>query len=421
MPTVRWIPRGPNYPFFYRSLERHNITECISAMSLCISALMRSLVRDRRQGGQPRRRGKKYLMMILGTVLAATALDSDLLRKRQNVYYPSAGCVTHGVNSDFWNANENIFISQFRFRIEHFKQFLNAMQLGSKEMRVGRKGRQQFYPADICMMVVLRRLATPCRFVDLVNLFGIPSNRLCDIFHSTIDFLYQRYAKKICDFETWKPHFGEFAALMTKYGSLFRNLAGLTDGNWCSTCRPGGLGNLISQMDQSELYSGKEACHGMKFLACLFPNGMSVLSGPYKGKVHDGRMMREARWMEILRLMVLNGEGDFCLFGDAGFALSHHLQVMHKHFMTKDGRRFNALMSRIRIHIENAFAGQGNVFNFLGFSKGLRLGGRNMERLYIVATFLMNVRTTFYGNQFTHALNHELTMTVEELLSMAVP
>jgi predicted branched-subunit amino acid permease len=44
-----------------------------------------------------------------------------------------------------------------------------------------------------------------------------------------------------------------------------------------------------------------------------------------------------------------------------------------------------------------------------------------MERLYIVATFLMNVRTTFYGNQFTHALNHELRMTVEELLAMADP
>jgi hypothetical protein len=55
---------------------------------------------------------------------------------------------------------------------------------------------------------------------------------------------------------------------------------GLTDGHWCSTCRPGGLGNLNSRMDQSELYSGKEGCHGMKVLACLFPNGMTVLSGP---------------------------------------------------------------------------------------------------------------------------------------------
>jgi hypothetical protein len=62
-------------------------------------------------------------------------------------------------------------------------------------------------------------------------------------------------------------------------------------------------------------------------------------------------------------------------------------------------------MSRlpVRIHIENAFAGQHNIFNFLSFKKSLKLGARPVDRMYVVANFLMNVITSFYGNQFTSA------------------
>jgi hypothetical protein len=49
-------------------------------MSLSISALFFSFIRDKRQGRKPRRSRKKYLMMILGTVLTAAALESDMLR-----------------------------------------------------------------------------------------------------------------------------------------------------------------------------------------------------------------------------------------------------------------------------------------------------------------------------------------------------
>jgi hypothetical protein len=52
-------------------------------------------------------------MMILGTVLAAaTALELVMIRKRKNVYYPVAGCVTHRKNSDVWNAIKNMLIAQ---------------------------------------------------------------------------------------------------------------------------------------------------------------------------------------------------------------------------------------------------------------------------------------------------------------------
>ncbi len=65
------------------------------------------------RGTDKKEQKKKKLTMILGTVLAAdAALEIVMIRKRKIAYYPAASCVTHGMNSDVWNANENMFITQ---------------------------------------------------------------------------------------------------------------------------------------------------------------------------------------------------------------------------------------------------------------------------------------------------------------------
>jgi hypothetical protein len=91
------------------------------------------------------------------------------------------------------------------------------------------------------------------------------------------------------------------------------------------------------------------------------------------------------------------------MFGDAGFALSRYLQTMQKGFLTRRGSTFNSVVSRIRIYVENMFACQSTIFDFLSFGSKLRLGWRNIDRLYVTANFIMNVRTCFYGNQKTAA------------------
>ena len=75
----------------------------------------------------------------------------------------------------------------------------------------------------------------------------------------------------------------------------------------------------------------------------------------------------------------------------------------------------NSVMSRIRIYIENMFAGQSTIFNFLSFGKHLRLGGRNVDRLCVTANFLMTVCTCFYGNRMTIASGMRPPL-LEELL-----
>jgi hypothetical protein len=84
---------------------------------------------------------------------------------------------------------------------------------------------------------------------------------------------------------------------MRYYGSPYANMIGLVDGYFMKTTRPGGLGNKYFRLDQSEVYTGEKCAHGLKFLTAFFPNGMTVLCGPFKGKVHDGRMIYESGWL----------------------------------------------------------------------------------------------------------------------------
>ena len=48
---------------------------------------------------------------------------------------------------------------------------------------------------------------------------------------------------------------------------------------------------------------------------------------------------------------------------------------------------------------EVAFGFQSNLFVFLAFHRGIKLGGRNVFKMYKVLCILMNMRSAFYVNQ----------------------
>lgn len=383
MPTVPWVPRPASLRYYFRTLERRHLSQTVEALTCFLLFQFRKRCAQFRQNVQ-NRRGLISLMMTLLTICDVT---DDFNRIRPSNYYPPAGFYPMGANDPYWVANEHIFLKQFRFRRAHFLQLIEAMKLDGIVFRCGTFRKKHKYRADVCIMVVLRRLSYPCRFSDLVLEFGIPSNRLCEIFHDTLDYIFKKYHKLI-DLMTWAPFFPAFADEMKRYGSPFDDLIGLTDGNFMACCRPGGLGNHHSKLDQSQLYTGEKARHGVKHLGAFFPNGMMALAGPFLGSVHDGRMLRDSGWIDMLRLAYIqDGRRRFKLFGDSAFPVSNFIQAMVKGNLNQDARRFNALMSRIRIHIENAFAGLSNTFTFLSF-------------------------------QFTHALGHPMPITITELIHL---
>jgi hypothetical protein len=244
--------------------------------------------------------------------------------------------------------------------------------------------------------------------------------RMSIAFNLMASHLYHGWALPLSRIEIWEPFFPIFAQRMKLYGAPFDNLIGLIDGNFMRCCRPGGEGNWISTMDQQVIYNGKEKRHGLKFLAVAFPNGFVSLFGPVEGSKHDSTVLDESRWAAYLYDVELRTQQRFCLFGDSAFGCCRYIQTMLKGALLQGGRNFNALMSRIRIHIENVFALQSNIFHFLSHEYGLRLGSTPVHELYVTATFLMNVRNIFYGNQFLAAVgvDNSMRLTLDEFLAM---
>jgi hypothetical protein len=125
---------------------------------------------------------------------------------------------------------------------------------------------------------------------------------------------------------------------------------------------------------------------------------------------------------EFLHESYLSTALRFLIFGDVGFSVSDYVQAIVKGYggyMFNEAREYNNVISRIRIYVENSFVGIANEFSYFCYSNGLRLGGRRFHRGYEVANFLMNVRSTFYGNQFTDALRFRLLISMVEFLRMA--
>lgn len=279
---MRFIPRGAEYRYYYKCLERYFIGKKIQTLSVAVLRIAFNLW------------GKEAVLRLFigGNCFASLEVRSVLshctircTKKYVGTFYP----IQRKQSLD-----DDLFFKMFRFRREHFCQMLTAMK-------------------------VLRRMGFPCKFVDLVNIFGLLTNRICDVYHFPMDFLYFKFARKPNWFEIWKGHFPSLAQAFRDFGAPYDSLASIFDGHNLVCCRPGGLGNLNSRLDQGQFFSGEKANHSIKFMVAQFPNGMTTLSGPYKGSSHDSKWLRESLWTEILdEIFRLTGRR-FSIFGDTGF------------------------------------------------------------------------------------------------------
>ena len=168
----------------------------------------------------------------MGIFLVGRAIEdvrAHLFRKRITILYPVSRENSYLSTDPFWEENKEIFSFRFRFRRSHFLILMDAMDLTGKIFRCfsvkSDYRHSHIFPADLCIMVVLHRLAYPCRFWQLVNIFSLPSNRIAEMYHTAIDYLYFKY-KHTIDFGKWRSCFGQFADLLHEYGSPYEHYIG---------------------------------------------------------------------------------------------------------------------------------------------------------------------------------------------------
>lgn len=140
------------------------------------------------------------------------------------------------------------------------------------------------------LCVVLKRLAYPCRYTDLVTRFGRNPAEICLIFNEVLDIIYADHRHRL---EDWhqpllnQQKLQDYATAIYQRGAPLTNCFGFVDGTFRPLSRP--------SKDQRLLYNGHKRLHGIKFQSVVTPNGIIAnMSGPYLGRRHDSSMLYES-------------------------------------------------------------------------------------------------------------------------------
>ena len=90
--------------------------------------------------------------------------------------------------------------------------------------------------------------------------------------------------------------------------------------------------------------------------------------------------------------------------------------------LTQLERRFNALMSRYRVVVENIFGEAVKSFGILTHRHNMRLGCMQVGKVFPLAMLFYNLHSMFYGNQTSAYFETKkmlVDVTVEEYLGKA--
>lgn len=137
------------------------------------------------------------------------------------------------------------------------------------------------YQRSVCdgmegLCMVLKRLAYPCRYSDMIPHFARPVPVLSMIINAVFDEIYNSHQHRITEWNQTllSPlKLEQYAEAVASKGAALDNCFGFIDGTVRPICRPG--------ENQRIVYNGHKRVHAIKFQSVTLPNGMiAQLYGP---------------------------------------------------------------------------------------------------------------------------------------------
>lgn len=173
---------------------------------------------------------------------------------------------------DLEDMQDDECLAEFRVRKRDLPLLANALQIPDRficEQRSVIGGLE-----GLC--VLLKRLAYPCRYSDLIPRFGRPVPELCMAANCVLNYIYDIHHERITQ---WNANILNPAALqlyanhINQMGAPLENCFGFIDGTVRPIARPG--------RNQRIVYNGHKRVHSLKFQSIAIPNGLIAnLYGP---------------------------------------------------------------------------------------------------------------------------------------------
>lgn len=247
------------------------------------------------------------------------------------------------------------------------------------------------------LCILLKRLAYPCGYFDMMPRFGRPIPQLSIISNYVMDSIFINFNHLLHTMnQPWlsPANLEIFCQSIHRKGAALDHCWGFVDGTVRPVCRPNEM--------QRVLYNGHKKVHSIKFQSVACPNGLIAnLYGPVEGRRHDSGMLADSQLLPELQLRAVDTMGrPLCIYGDPAYPLRVQLQAPFQNaILTQQQRDYNKSMSKVRIAVEWLFKDIVNWFAFLDFKKNLKVGLSAVGKMYIVSALLTNARTCLYGNQ----------------------
>lgn len=264
------------------------------------------------------------------------------------------------------------------------------------------------------LCIVLRRLAYPCRYLDLEAFFSRPRRELCHFFKTGVAFIYDRFGARLTDLQQpWLQleKLLEYCEAIRAKGAPLDMCWGFIDGTVRKMCKPG--------INQREVYNGHKKVHALKFQSVVTPNGLIAnLFGPMPGRRHDAALLNGSGLMQHMEANFFAPDGrPFCLYGDPAYPLRPHLQRPYRgHALTAQEQQFNTDMSQVRQAVEWQFGRILSLWAFLDFKNNLKLYLSPVGKFYMVGALLTNCLTCVRGYNQTSLYFGLRPPTLEEYL-----
>ena len=161
---------------------------------------------------------------------------------------------------------------------------------------------------DDALLLLLRRMASPQRLVDMEDEFALGSSTISTITLSLLRSLWNRwYALLFCADYCWTQErlalyaqaVSEKVQLLTGHpwpGDIGWYIAAFLDGSFHYTDQPGD--DFRGQNLQESAYSGYYKSHGLRFHHLLFPDGiLGHISLFIAGRLNDARLWHESLYV----------------------------------------------------------------------------------------------------------------------------
>lgn len=293
-------------------------------------------------------------------------------------------------------------VANFRFCKSDIERMVRAVSWPTSVTRTSRNGYGTSPILATC--ILLRRFATPCRWIDLELLFGKQTSHMSEIFWECLERFIDNRGHLLTG-EISQSFLAEksatYAAAVYEKAKAMSNCVGFIDGTVLAIARP--KGNRL----QNVVYNGHKRRHALKYQAMVTPDGLILHAyGPMEGRRHDWTLYVRSGIEEQLSVCLMVNGVQYCIYGDSGYNRRVFMEVpFDGSNLTAGQRAFNEAMSTVRVTVEWIFKEIKLYWASVDFKRKLRVEESPAGMLYLGAMLLTNMRNCCYPNTVSQYFN----------------